>query len=425
MTVSLSLDETLDERCRWLPAGAAPLPLDRLAAQGWNALAGDLLLPVLVLKERALRHNLDLMARYCQESGVSLAPHGKTTMSPQLVRLQLAAGAWAVTAANPAQARIFQASGARRVVIANQVVEPAGLRWIASALADDPDLRLLCLVDAPAGVALMDEALQAAGSARRLDVLIELGYPGGRAGCRTLEEAHEVAAAVLGSRHLRLAGVETFEGLISLPDETESLAAVDGLLDRLRQFAGQLDASGAFADVDEIVVTAGGSRYFDRVVARLTGGWELSRQVHVVLRSGCYLTHDHGGYEQHGPMGSRLDRWEPLQQAMEIWGAVHSRPEPGLAILGFGKRDASYDMGLPTALRVRGRDGAVREAAGMEITGLNDQHARLRVPDSDPLGPGDLVGCGLSHPCTVFDKWRYMPLVDDEYQVTGAISTWF
>src|SRR2546429_107235 len=131
-------EEPLDSRDRWLPPGPGAVALDRVAEQGWHALS-DLLFPVLVLHEPALRHNLDLVARYCRASGVSLAPHGKTTMSPQLVRRQLESGAWGMTAASPAQARLFRAFGAQRVLIANQVVDRAGLRWIAAELEANED----------------------------------------------------------------------------------------------------------------------------------------------------------------------------------------------------------------------------------------------------------------------------------------------
>ena len=106
---------------------------------------------------------------------------------------------------------------------------------------------------------------------------------------------------------------------------------------------------------------------------------------------------------------------------------VHSRPEPDLAIVGFGKRDVSYDVALPRPLCVRRRgDGATREApAGMEVFRLNDQHAYVRVPPGDDLAVGDQLGCGLAHPCTVFDKWRSIPVVDDGYRVVGAVRTYF
>jgi D-serine dehydratase len=410
-----ALDEPLDERDRWLPSTAGEVSLDRVGDRGWHALT-DLLHPVLVLKDSALRHNLELMARFCRRHGVSLAPHGKTSMSPQLIGRQLAAGAWGVTAASPAQARLFRAFGVDTIVIANQVVDPLGLEWIAAELERHRGVRLFCLVDSERAVALMDEALAGRGPA---PVLVEVGLAGGRTGCRTLEEGRRVAAAVSRSRSLRLAGVECFEGVVHDPER------VDGVLRDVRALTESLGREGAFDGLEEVLVTAGGSAFFDRVVHHLAGGWDLGRPVRVVLRSGCYLTHDHGDYERLSPFGGRLPEWEPLQQALEVWGVVHGRPEPGLAIVAFGKRDVSYDVALPRPLCVRRRDGATRGAAGMEVFRLNDQHAYVRLPADDDLAVGDRLGCGLAHPCTVFDKWRSIPVVDDAYRVVGAVRTYF
>jgi D-serine deaminase-like pyridoxal phosphate-dependent protein len=410
------LEMALDHRDRWLPPTAGEVPLDGVAERGWHALR-DLMPPVPVLKERALSHNLDAMARFCRQSGVLLAPHGKTTMSPQLIRRQLDAGAWGVTAASPAQARLFRAFGVTTIVIANQVVDPVGLDWMASELERHPELRMVCLVDSVRAVRLMDEALAGRGP---VPVLVEMGLAGGRAGCRSQEEGRHVAEAIRASRSLRLAGVECFEGLEPEPGER-----VDGLLRAVRTLAEALDAEGAFDQVDEVLVTAGGSAFFDRAVRLLTGGWNLGRPVRVVLRSGCYLTHDHGEYARLSPFGGRLPRWEPLQPALEVWGLVQSRPEPDLAIVGFGKRDVSYDVALPRPLRVWPRTGLPRAATGMEVFRLNDQHAHVRVPGGDGLAVGDLLGCGLAHPCTVFDKWRSIPVVADDYTVVSAVRTYF
>ena len=281
------LDEPLDARDRWLPASSGEVALDRAGERDWHALT-DLAHPFLVLKDRALRHNLDLMARFCRHHGVSLAPHGKTTMSPQLIARQLEAGAWGVTAASPAQARLFRAFGVDTIVIANQVVDPAGLEWIAGELERHPPPRLFCLVDSERAVALMDEALGGRGLAP-LQVLVEMGLAGGRTGCRSLEEGRRVAAAVRGSRSLCLAGVECFEGVVRDPDER-----VEGVLRDVRALTESLAGEGAFDAVEEVLVTAGGSAFFDRVVHRLAGGWSVGRPVRLVLRSGCYLTHDHG-----------------------------------------------------------------------------------------------------------------------------------
>jgi D-serine deaminase-like pyridoxal phosphate-dependent protein len=390
-----------------------------------NVLRGDFLLPVLVLKRDAVRHNVDVMARYCAAHGASLAPHGKTTMAPQLLQLQLAAGAWGITAATAAQAIAFRAQGIETILIANELVEPAAIAWAAQEVAADPSCRIVCLADSLAGVSIMADAVQASGADAQLEVLVELGFAGGRTGCRSLDEAIEVATAVAAAPSLRLAGTECYEGTIAGATMAETVARVDALLADLGELTATLDRRGAFSGSDEILVSAGGSAFFDRVVATLAGPWELSLPVRLVLRSGCYVTHDSGVYRALSPFDGRGDGSDDgLRPALELWGAVLSLPEPGLAIVGFGKRDAPHDMELPVPEQVRRRDGRVAPVAGLAVAAVNDQHAYVRGDCSD-LEVGDWLGCGISHPCTAFDKWRRIPLVDDDYTVVDTVETLF
>jgi D-serine deaminase-like pyridoxal phosphate-dependent protein len=422
MRIDELLEEPIDWRYKGRPAAREPLTLSALAEQRWNVLAGDLLLPAMILKESALEHNIARVAEYCRDHGVSLAPHGKTTMAPQLFERQLDAGAWGMTAATVAHVGVYRHFGVPRILLMNELVEPAALTWIADELASDPEFDFYCLVDSVAGVEAMTEALRGAG--RPLQVLVEVGIPGGRAGCRTPEEAKEVAAAAVASPALALAGVEGFEGIIAERDAGTTLAAVDGFLARIRALTIELAGTGAFAGREEIVVTAGGSAFFDRVVACLTPAWDLELPVRVVLRGGCYLTHDSGLYERVGPLGARAGG-DPLRPALEVWGAVLSRPEPELAIVGFGKRDVPFDIDLPVP-KLASRDGELRDVREtLAVTALNDQHAYVRVASGSELAVGELVGCGISHPCLAFDKWPLIPLVDDDYTVVGGIRTFF
>ena len=426
---SLNLDRVLDEQVDWrwksFPAGPA-IPIRAVRERGWDALGGEFMLPVMVLKDSALRHNIDLMAAFCSRRGVSLAPHGKTAMAPQLLQRQLDAGAWAVTAATMSQVRVWRAFGVNRVILANELVEPASVRWVMQEMGRDSDFKFYCLVDSVAGVRLLESAVNAEGNDQRLEVLLELGVAGGRTGCRTPEQARDVADAVAGSRSLALAGVEAFEGVIHAGGLREAIAVVDGFLTQMRSIVLDLDGVGLFGGVPEVIVSAGGSAFLDRVLADLGEPWGLSRPVRLILRSGCYLTHDAIHYHQLSPFGSRIPDTGPLQEALEVWGVVLSQPEPGLALLGFGKRDVSYDLELPVPRLVKSGSAAPRPLRGeASITALNDQHAYMKVDDAEQLLVGDLVGCGISHPCTAFDKWRLIPLVDDRYRVIDAILTYF
>jgi D-serine dehydratase len=380
----------------------------------------------MLLKQSALRHNIDAMAALCKRHGISLAPHGKTAMSPQLVQMQLDAGAWAVTAATMWQVRVWRAFGAGRVILANELVEPVAIRWIADELRRDPEFDFYCLVDSVSEVRLLEAALDGARLERRLPVLLELGLAGGRTGCRTRDQAHEVARAVAASRRLSLAGVEGFEGIIGGTGMATMLEKVDTFMSEMRALVVELDGARLFDQSAEVMITAGGSAFLDRVIAEFGKPWRLSRPTRAVLRSGCYITHDAVHYKEQSPFGSRLADTGPLEEALEAWGVVLSRPEPGLALLGFGKRDVPHDLELPVP-RLAKREGEPLRTlgAGASITALNDQHAYLKVPDSDELAVGDLVGCGVSHPCTAFDKWRLLPVVDDGYRVLDTVLTYF
>jgi D-serine deaminase-like pyridoxal phosphate-dependent protein len=414
-------DDPIDWRYKGFPPVAGVTP-GNVADRGWNVLAGDLLLPAMVLRESALAHNVEVMARYCERHGASLAPHGKTTMSPELFQRQLAAGAWAMTAATASQVRVYRAFGVERIVLANELVEPAAVRFVAAELAADPDFDFYCLVDSVAAVEAMTSAL-AGGAARPIQVLLELGLSGGRTGCRSLEAAREVAAAVSGSGALALAGVEGFEGIIHSDDMAADLARVDGFLEGLRELVVELAAAGHFDGREAPLVTVGGSAYFDRVVAALSA--PLDVPVRVVLRSGCYLTHDSGYYDHLSPLGERSPDGERLEHALEVWGAVLSRPEPDRALVCMGKRDVAYDIEPPIPLQASS-NGARRDVSGeMSVFDLNDQHAYVRLEAADPLAVGDLLGCGISHPCTAFDKWRLIPVVDEDYTVVDAVHTFF
>ena len=420
------LDEPIDWRFKSFPTDPATRIRD-VRSRGWNVLGPEFLPPVMVLKDSALRHNSKLVAAYCKRHDFLLAPHGKTTMAPQLLKLQLDDGAWAVTAATMSQVRVWRAVGVERVILANELVEPAAIRWLAAELNADPAFEFYCLVDSVGGITLLDSGLAEAKLARPLPVLLEVGPDAGRAGCRTHSDALEVARAVASSPRLALAGVEAFEGVIDVPTLNGTIDAVDDFLHDMRSLVAQLDKADLFAQAATVTVTAGGSAFPDRVVACLGGEWNLSQPVRLVLRSGCYLTHDAAHYKQLSPFGGRIPETGPLEEALEIWGAVLSLPEPGLAILGFGRRDVPYDLELPVPRSVKtpGPQPPFPLRAEASITKVMDQHAFLKVSADANLKVGDLVGCGVSHPCTAFDKWRLIPVVDDGYAVVDAVLTYF
>ena len=423
MDLGWLLEEPIDWKYKGIAPQETPVPLGKVRRQGWNALE-DLVFPVMLLKQSALEHNISLMAGYCRERGLDLAPHGKTTMCPQIFKRQLDAGAWGITAATPSQVHTFRAFGVSRILLANQLVEPPALRWVASELSSDPSFDFYCLVDSKDGVSLMERALEQVRPNRKIKVLVELGTPAGRTGSRSFEDAEGVATSVGNSRYLALAGVESYEGIITEGSMAATITAVDDFLLRMRDLTLKLDHAGLFDGLEEVVITAGGSAFFDRVAEHL-GEDRLHVPVRLVLRCGCYATHDSVMYKDISPLDGRGPQVDGLRPALEVWGRVLSHPEPKLAIAGFGKRDVSHDVDLPVPQVLRTRFGELVDVAGqIKVFALNDQHAYLRLDGRD-VAVGDLIACGISHPCTAFDKWRLIPVVDDDYGVVDVFLTFF
>ena len=460
MNLDSILSETLDASTKGYPQSAPPLPISALSAQRWSVLAGDLPLPLAVIRDSALAHNHAWMRDFTASTGVLLAPHGKTTMAPQIFAQQLAAGAWGITVANVQQLAICVRFGVRRVIMANQLLGAVEVGTVIRLREEHPDLEFHFLIDSKAQLAAienvaasdaggrMNSALQvvdpnssitpvgvnsfarAQPMARKLTALVELGVPEGRTGARTFDEALAVARAVAASKAVALSGIECYEGLQVTGDSARDQIVVDGLMQRVHDVALACDREGIFAG-PPIILSAGGSAAFDIVARDLP--MKLSKPVLTILRSGCYVTHDSGFYNRmlEGVKARSGAAWQSrpgLQPALEVWSRVQSCPEPGLAILTMGKRDASFDLEMPIASkRYRpGTDAAPQSVpASWKIANMNDQHAYLRSSIDDSPQVGDLVGCGISHPCTTFDKWRALFTVDDDYRVTGAIRTFF
>ncbi|MFD7612330.1 amino acid deaminase [Streptomyces sp. NPDC059828] len=413
-------DERVDHRFKALPPDAQGLSVGELAAQRRNLFTGGFTTPVLALSAESLEHNLALLETYAERHGLAFAPHGKTSMAPQLFESQLERGAWGITAAVPHQARVYRAFGIQRIFLANELVDEVALRWFADEIDRDPGFQLVCYVDSVRGVELMDQALS--DCRRPLDVVIELAAgDGARTGARTEADCAAIAEAVTATRTLRLVGVAGYEG--EVPDATPE--RVRDWLDRLVALAARLDKDGRFGGTEEIIVSAGGSAWFDTVAEVFAQLPELSRPVLKLLRSGAYVSHDSGHYERITPF-NRVPDEGALEPAFRLWSQVVSRPAPQQAFTNAGKRDAAHDLDLPDAQVVRdARTGEVRPADGITVTGLSDQHTWLRTEEGADLEVGDWVGVGLSHPCTSFDKWQLIPLVEADGTVVDYIRTFF
>jgi D-serine dehydratase len=401
--------------------GAEPDQMD-IASLNWNLLREDLSLPSAVLYEERLRHNLDWMQRFADASGMKLAPHGKTTMAPTLFQMQLKAGAWGITLATAQQTRVAYWHGVRRVLMANQLIGKENMA-IISRLLEDSTFEYYCLVDSAAQIDLLGDFYSRRD--QRLNVLLELGVLGGRTGVRDNEQLAEVLSALQRwSGTLLLSGIELYEGVL---DDEEVIRA---FLGRAVSTTQRLAAESRFQR-SPILLSGAGSAWYD-VVGDVFTAANFADAVEIVLRPGCYLSHDTGVYGE--AQKKIMDRnlipdhmHEGLFPALQVWAYVQSIPEPSKSIIAMGKRDAAFDAGFPSpSLHYRpGTASPISTPGHWTLTRMMDQHAFMQIAREDDLRVGDMIAFDISHPCLTFDKWRALPLLDAQYRVIDVVRTFF
>jgi D-serine deaminase-like pyridoxal phosphate-dependent protein len=412
-------DERLTARDKGIPERAIGMTASAFLATAPRL--DEFWTPLIVLDDAAMRANVATMAAWCAEHDLEIMPHGKTTMAPELWQRQLDAGALGITLATMGQVRTGRDLGLDSIMLANAAVDPRSLAWLAGELAD-PGFRFVCWADSLATVAAMEQGLRAVGVPRRVDVCVELGAEGGRTGARSIAEAAQVAERLAASDVLRLAGVAGYEGSLAHDRSAGGLHAVRAYLE------AQLELHRAIAhlyDDGEVYVTAGGSAYFE-IVADVWSGAARDGRTRFTLRSGAYIVHDDGFYRGISPFDEGGTGAGPrFVNAMHGIARVVSRPETGLALVEAGKRDLPYDEGLPIPRAAAADLAGPWHPLDATVSAMNDQHSYVRPAES--LAVGDVVRFGLSHPCTAFDKWRVLPVVDsiESGVVIALIRTWF
>ncbi|MGO4306276.1 amino acid deaminase [Cupriavidus sp. RAF12] len=413
---------TIDPLNKALGRLAAPLAPDEAGQVGWQLLAEDLSLPAAVLYEDKLVHNLQWMRKFMGEYGVQLAPHGKTTMAPKLFARQLDEGAWGITLATAHQTAAAAAHGVKRVLMANELVGRRNMEIVADLLRD-PSFEFFSLVDSADLVDHLGAFFRARG--QTLQVLLELGVEGGRTGVRDAAQQAEVLAALARwPDALTLAGVEIYEGVLQQEEDIRKF------LQRTVAVTREIAAQGRFGR-SPVVMSGAGSAWYD-VVAEEFARTDIGAPIEIVLRPGCYLTHDVGIYRAaqerilaSNPVAQKMR--EGLLPALQLWAYVQSIPEPTRAIIGMGKRDAAFDAGMPIPARIYrpGSEAPVATPAHWKVTGMMDQHAYLEIQAGDEVRVGDMIAFDISHPCLTFDKWRHIPVLDSQLRVIDIVQTFF
>ncbi|MFS1860540.1 amino acid deaminase [Vibrio lentus] len=381
----------------------------------------DVSLPVAVIKQSALTNNLNWMQSFADHHQVKLSPHGKTSMTPDFFRQQLENGAWGITVATPAQAEVAAMAGAKRIIMANQLVGKTNMA-IIEQLIREFDVEFYCCVDSSVNVQQLSQYF--ANTQQMLKVLIEFGVPGGRCGCRSPEEVLELAQFIQDTPALSLAGIEVYEGVIHGDNAEQDIRTfLNQALTSVESLASDALIAG------QPIITGAGSAWYDVVAECLANLTDYL----AIIRPGCYAIHDTGIYldaqskvlqRAQVNQGYACELGGDLESALEVWAYVISRPEPTKLVVGLGKRDVAFDAGLPIAERGY-RNGEAISVKGLTSTAVMDQHTFVETDGSSEIEVGDMIAFSTSHPCLTFDKWRYIAISDDDHQVTNWVETCF
>lgn len=414
-----------------VPGSTAGVEEEGALYKGLRPASGEVALPALTVDEDTYRHNRDTFFALLTAYGAEIAPHAKTPMCPEIAHDLIAAGAWGATVANLQQAEIMLAAGVKTILIANQIGGLASARRLRILADTYSEAEIFCFADSIEAAAALAEAFSESGKAP-LPVLVEVGA--GRTGARTASQAKQIIDAILSAPCLTLAGVGTYEGAVT----GETPERLDANMAALFALAAETFILARQASPDKTLwMSAGGSAHFDRVIDALAPLVKADGNAALLLRSGAIFFSDHGIYRRGF---EALDRRalltldgrpfianERFKPAMRLWAEVISVPEPGLAIVGMGMRDVSFDQDQPLPLALH-RDSAIADgdlSSKAKVTKLNDQHAFLTVTGDCGMKIGDVVEFGISHPCTCFDRWRSFYVIDSAGRIAHRYRTYF
>jgi D-serine deaminase-like pyridoxal phosphate-dependent protein len=166
--------------------------------------------PALLLDLDAFEWNVAKMAGHLKARGKGFRPHGKTHKCPEIGRALAKAGAIGHCAAKLSEAEVFAAHGLKGLLITTQVLGRRKLERAVALAAAHPDT--IFVADAEPAVRDLDAAAAAFKGKRPVVVNVAVDLLYGRTGIAHGEPALELARTIEGLKHLKLAGLQAYDG---------------------------------------------------------------------------------------------------------------------------------------------------------------------------------------------------------------------
>lgn len=313
--------------------------------------------PALVVDLAKVRANIAEMRARMETVPAELRPHAKIHKSPELARMQLAAGAIGITTATVWEATAMLEAGIDDVLVANQVV---GARKEAELARLSTLGRVIVLVEDTGNAEALSAAAVAAGGV--IGVLVEIDVGLHRAGARGVEAAAELAELVERLPGLALLGPFGYEGHCMLePEREERVRKARAANEELLALADELERRGLATEI----VAAGGLGTWD-----ITGANPRVTEIH----AGSYVFSD----AFHANLVPGFD------PALTVRATIVSR-HGSMAVLDCGRKSIGIDRATPELVGV---EGAVRFEHGEHF--VHEEHTAVELADAG-LGVGDTV----------------------------------
>ena len=401
-----------------------------------NIIKENIQFPILSIDKLQLINNIRIMKNFAIKNNLSLAPHCKTFMSPQLINNHLKK-TWGLTISNNQQLSTIINLNVKNIIYGNLIVNEANLIQYLDIVKKYRKLtNIYYCIDSLFGLNLLMKVVTKKKYKFKIRILIELGTKNGRCGIRNFKSFKKIVISLNNiPKNILVSGLFFYEGAI----KNSSLSKVSKKIMDLLQFTFRCHEELVYQNLykEKIkLISGGGSEYFD-LVTKYFNKFNTKNDTKLILRPGSFIAYGHGYYEKkinnlkkRNIIKSISDKNKIFfKPSLLLWSHVLSINDNGIAIVNFGKRDVSFDLGNPIPINVYRNKKKYRnnetKPNNLNVIKLNDQHAFLKYNNKIKLNIGDLISFGISHPCITLDKWKYVFLINSKFDVIDVYQTFF
>ena len=405
----------------------------------WNILKENVQFPILTMKESVFKKNIKSMNNFANYNGVSLAPHCKTSMCPQILKKLNDLNYWGFSAANNQQLSMLLEMGIKKIIIANLITNKSNIINLFKLIEKYGYAKKIYLcVDSTFGVNLLKELSIQYKFKHKLRILIETGFQNSRNGVRNLNSLNILTGKIIKlPSNFIFCGILFYEGAVSEKNYKKTINKVNKFISFSLKAFDYLLKNNFFSN-EEIILSGGGSEYFDLIINSFQK-YKNIKNIRLIIRPGTFIAYGHGHYlksieniDKRGTLfinKKNIKATNLFNPSLELWGHIISMQDSNRAILNFGKRDVHYDRGYPIPLSIY-RKGKLFQKINpkqnkYKIYKMSDHHAFLYFTNDQDIRIGDLIKLGVTHPCVTIDKWDFFYMIDEKYNVKEGLKTFF